>query len=109
MQFSRKSKETLNGSEVGGPSKPAKPVFKSYPENQSNNQVDRKKWDYVNNSDQSASKKNVLDVTNINEALPVVACNTAQLCESPCELSEKSVFKKYLDRLGRNEYINIAT
>ena len=27
---------------------------------------------------------------NINEALPRVTCNTAQLCESPVEVSEKN-------------------
>ena len=34
---------------------------------------------------------------------------TAQLCERPVVSSEKSVFKEYLDRQGRNEYINLAS
>ena len=51
----------------------------------------------------------VFDVININEALPWVARNTAQLCENPFALLEKSVLKEYLDRQARNEYINLAT
>ena len=50
----------------------------------------------------------MFDVTNINEVLPRVACNTAQLCESPVKLSEKSVFKENLDRQGRSECIGAA-
>ena len=110
-QFNRK-KETLKGSEVAGSSKPVKPIFALYPENRSDNQADRKRWDYVNDSncvDFNRRSTKVFDVININEALPRVACNTAQLCESPVEVSEKSVFKEYLDRQGRNEYINLVT
>ena len=51
--------------------------------------------DYVNDSDYVDSNRRAkkgFDVTNINKALPRVACNTAQLCESPVKLSEKSEF-----------------
>ena len=51
----------------------------------------------------------MFDVTNITEVLPRIACNTAQLCESPVKLSEKSVFKEYFYRQGRNECIPLAT
>ena len=46
---------------------------------------------------------------NVHEAVPRIASDTAQLCERPVVSSEKSLFKEYLDRQGRNEYINLAS
>ena len=65
----------------------------------------------MNNSNcvNSNRRAKVFDVVNVNEALPRIACHTAQLCGSPVELLEKSVFKEHLDRQGRSEYINLAT
>ena len=110
--FNGSRRETVKNSETEGPSRSVEPTVKFYPENQYCNRVNRQIGDHVNNGNYvnySPRVKGAFDVINVNEALPRVASNTAQLRERPVVSSEKSVFKEYLDRQGRNEYLNLAS
>ena len=110
--FNGDRRETVKNCETAGPSRSVEPTIKFYPENQCCNRVNRQIGDHVNDGNYvnySPRVKGVFDVINVNEALPRIASNTAQLCERPVVSSETSVFKEYLDRQGRNEYINLAS